>query len=264
MNFFLGLDGLDKKVVEDLDCKSLLQSEHGALEVPINPLRGVPMTPEVWACFLTGKAVQSGLDFEMDYKMGRLGKFVFRSLVFLRKHIHLSLGLGKALNIEVHKGFPELEEKTFFDFADVFGFNVPYHNHDSTIFMFNYLLYRKKMKFEEYKREIYNLFEERKLQVISNVSNFNKTTFVYLEFPDIIQHIEFMNREVLNQHYFQLDGFVKHLKSLFDFDNFVIVSDHGFDFDNASHSKEGFYSLHKELSFKPKSITDFYNVIVGT
>ena len=107
--FILGLDGLEYDFVVRWNLKSLKQKEYGKLEVPIDKESGVPKSPEVWSAFLTGKYSSRGLSF----KRTPMIDFILRILKFMRKHIPVSLGLGKRIRVKAPKRFPELNEKTF-------------------------------------------------------------------------------------------------------------------------------------------------------
>jgi len=54
----------------------------------------------------------------------------------------------------------------------------------------------------------------------------------------------------------------RRLKDSFGEIIFIIVSDHGFDFEKGDHSMKGFYSSNIYLIPKPEKITDFYGIIL--
>ena len=53
--FILGLDGLEHSFVEEFDCKNLKQLHYSQIDVPLDSKRGIPVTPQVWLSFLSGK-----------------------------------------------------------------------------------------------------------------------------------------------------------------------------------------------------------------
>ena len=57
-------------------------------------------------------------------------------------------------------------------------------------------------------------------------------------------------------------GFVTELQKSFDYDYFIIVTDHGFDFSIMNHSQYGFYSSNRKLEPEPRKITDFYQWVI--
>lgn len=261
MIFFLGLDGLDKDLVEQWNCTTLMQSEYGNLKVPISSTKGVPISPEVWYAFLTGKYPSENLDFEIRFPFGTIGEKLGNIAITIRKHVPIGLGLAKSLG---RKRFPKLTSKTFLDEVNSAEFNAPGRGYDQSVFDIYGEWKDKQITYEECVQKIFKLCEDRKTRIMSLVDRFNSVnvTFAYIEFPDSIEHLTFLYPDILRQHYLSLNKFVKHFKSLIKFDNFIIVADHGFDLKKGNHSLLGFYSSHKSITPKPKDITDFYRMIL--
>jgi hypothetical protein len=250
--FILGLDGLEYNLVEKWNLIHLKQSEYGKLEVPINLKVGVPISPEVWASFLTGKYISA------EFKR----PFILKILMFLRRYVNLSLGLGKKIG---HRKFPKLREKTFLDLTNSKEINVPYYSYDHAVFKIYLAFYRNKLSLKETIAKLNSLYEKRKKQILDSLTFLEQVDvlFAYLHFPDALQHfIPSILR--LKEHYIDLDSYVKLLKDLILRKDllFIIVSDHGFDVKVKNHSTYGFWSLNRQINFKPKNVTNFYHFIL--
>lgn len=259
MIFILGLDGLDFDIVTRYDLKNLMQNDYSRLEVPINRKYGVPQSPEVWASFLTGTHIEQ--TFTRGGKT-KIGTIAFNFLKFWRKRFNIKLGLSKKF---WGPRFPKLSQKTFLDVLKAKEINAPYYSMDNTRFDILHQWFTGKISFKEFVLETKKLYAKRKQHVLhelESIANFD-LIFVYMEFPDAYQHVFFSRPRRIVDHYIDLSKFVFGLKKNLPKDLlFIIVSDHGFDFKNASHSMHGFYSSNRMLDPKPKSITDFYNLLI--
>jgi len=92
--FVLALDGLEYYLVAEWGLKGLQQICFGKLTVPVNEKTGYPLSPEVWATFLTGRHVKA--DFERDAK-SRFIEQALKILSVLRKVARRGFGLGRKL-----------------------------------------------------------------------------------------------------------------------------------------------------------------------
>ncbi len=266
--FILGLDGLEYNFVHQWNLPNLLQKQNGKIKVPINQTTGVPLSPEVWASFLTGKHVHA--EFEKAIKP--LG-IVFKLLRLLRKHLPLSFEMAKTIRrhtpAQTHEynKFPPLMETTFLDETNSLKINVPYYNYDNLYWRFSRYFRSGRLTHKEYVNILKRMFKRRKKQVLHGIQKIPKVDvgFAYIHFPDIIHHELFPKPDFIKQHYNDLDYFVFQLKNkLPESTLFIIVSDHGFDLQTESHSLYGFYSANKPLKPKPKDITDFYDLIINS
>mgnify|MGYP000642665177 CR=1 FL=1 len=255
----LGLDGLEYDFVERWNLKNLKQREFGKLEVPINKDLGVPMSPEVWAAFLTGKYLP-GLEFTRT----PIVDFILEALRFMRKRIPVSLGLGRRIRIKVPLRFPELKERTFLDLTNSKEINVPYYSYDHKIFKIMNQFNAGKLSLREAVNEVLNVYIYRKRRILyefENLGDFD-VIFAFMHFPDALQHLLLNKPLAIRELYFDLDSYVSRLKRRVDASMFLIVSDHGFDLETKEHSMHGFYSSNVPLDPRPRRITDFYNLIV--
>lgn len=260
MIFILGLDGLEFDLVEELDLTNLKQREYGRIEVPISESLGVPASPEVWASFLTGE-VTTHIRFAKPFYI----EIPLKALMFMRRHINLSLGLGKKLSDRGASRFPKLKRKTFLDHVKSKAINVPYVNHDHMALNAIHDFRVGKISLREAVDRLKAIYEGRKSQILNEVEKGGNVdvVFAFMHFPDSLQHFMLNRPGEVRRHYRDLDDFVSSLKRRIGGSTvFIIVSDHGFDFKAKTHSKYGFYSSNVLLNPRPKRITDFFNLII--
>lgn len=236
------------------------QKNYGKIVVPINKKMGVPSSPEVWASFLTGKWIL-GLEFDRVHSAGR----VLSILKHIRKYIPLSLGIGpRFLDNKAPRSFPKLSLSTFVDLPGVSEINAPYYSYDHTILEVIQQFGEDEISMRTAVRRAFDIFKQRKKQIgrsILDGSQESRVIFAYVHFPDVIQHFTFLKPRVIKEHYFELDDFVLRLKDIISDAQFIIVSDHGFNTTDGSHSLYGFYSSNIDITPEPKRITDFYEAI---
>lgn len=270
MIYILGLDGLEYSFVERWNCENLRQGEYGKVRVPINEQVGLPLSPEVWASFLTGKHVCA--DFKKPVTPLSM---VFRFLKFMRRHTGLSFGLSKRIRdnvpMEIHGqytlGFPTLKDKTFLDLTNSEEINVPYYNHDNAVFEINQNFAAGSITLKQAVEMLKDLYEKSKSHIlhVTEILQDVDVVFAYMNYPDALQHYLFTKPSEIRKHYLDLNSYVSDLKSTVEnFRLFIIVSDHGFSFETESHSKHGFYSSNVNLGLINPKITDFFDLVVRT
>lgn len=269
MIFILGIDCLDYELVERLNLNNIKQSEYGRINVPINIKRNIPLSPEVWASFLIGENISK--DFvSSSYYINAIK----RVMEFLQ--IDLDKGLLKKIKIFSYmklgfnspNRFGVLKEKTFLDLTKSYEINVPFYNFDNKTFDVGYLFGTSKLSIVQAIKEINSTYEMRKGQIIDEIENINNSdvVFAFIHATDMLQHLLFTRISEVEKYYIDLDNYVSFLKrklekSFEDF-IFIIISDHGFDFNLGTHSKYAFYSSNVNLIPKPENITDFYGIIL--
>ena len=245
----LGIDGLHPQKVEELNLENLKQVEHGELTVPINKKHGVPLSPEVWYAFLTGKKKHK--EFEGRSNTHKL-------LAGIKQYIPLSLGLSKkmrkhGLNKSIIS-YPPLDSKTFLEECNYKGFNVPYY--DFKISKFSQLSLewiQGKVTTEHFKR-----VHERDFEDWESFVREQKTSccfFAYTSFFDCIQHCFYQDEEYINKKYVDLDAFVGKLPE----QKTMLLSDHGLE--NGRHTMKGFYSLSWKEGLENPHIIDLHDLI---
>ncbi len=267
MIFILGIDALDYELVEKLNLNSLKQLEYSKIVVPIHKELGVPLSPEVWASFLTGTHVPKG--FKNPRHFTKFLGTLTRSL-----KINCSKGVLKKLKILYLKLFTEpnkfdnLNKKTFLDITQSMEINVPFYSFDNKTFDIGHLFGLEELSLEQTVKEIILIYENRKTQIFSKIDNIRNedVVFAFMHTADILQHCAYLRFFEIELHYIDLNNYVSSLKrklvDSFGEVIFIIVSDHGFDFDKGTHSINGFYSSNTHLISKPEKITDFYKIIL--
>ncbi len=266
--FILGIDALDYELVEKLNLNNLKQIEYGKVIVPINEKIGIPSSPEVWASFLIGENIlikfeSSSYFINMITKI--LGIFNIDSDEEFFKKIR---GFFVRFGFSSYSRFGYLTRKTFLDITKSKKINTPYYNFDNKTFKLSALFGNNKISLKKAVKEIKLLYESRKKQIFRELDNIGDedVVFAFMHTADMLQHCSFIRFSEIEQHYIDLDNYVPILKNRLEdsFDEviFIIVSDHGFDFDKGTHSMRGFYSSNTHLIPKPEKITDFYEIIL--
>ena len=126
----------------------------------------------------------------------------------------------------------------------------------------------EKISINQLIKGLKSIYEDRKKQFINQLNSVEDTNVIvaYMHVIDYLQHILFMRASKIEQYYIDLDDYVsvlkRQVKDSFGEVIFIIVSDHGFDFDKGTHSMMGFYSSNTHLIPRPKKITDFYGIIL--
>lgn len=270
--FILGLDGLEHDFVENWRLTNLKQRQHGRLTVPISKKRAQPITPEVWAAFLTGKHTYE--TFENTYpQRATVLKLLEPILKPIHKRTHLSLGISKKLKHDLLKtrwrtfkgGILPLKVHTFLDVTNSTEINAPYYSFDKTVVGITHRFGVGKLSLEQAVSELKALYVKRKAQILNATEKLYTydLAFAYMHFPDILQHFLSKRPHEIKRHYLDLDKYVATLKTRLGAGTlFIIVSDHGFNLDTEMHSNHGFYSSSAELHPKPRRITDFYKIVV--
>jgi len=257
MLFILGLDGLELTFVEKWGLENLKQEQYGKIKVPINKEVGNPISPEVWAAFLTGKNLP--INF---VRAGMKGK-IFEILKFIRKHVNLSLGLGR--KFETPRRFPKLKYETFLDITNSKEINAPFYSWDYDTFDFTFRRAKENLTLKQVINELKFIYTKNKKKILKAVETLCNVdvVFAYMHFPDVIHHHLLVRPSFIKQHYYDLDYYVLTLKEkLPTSTTFIIVSDHGFDLKTGLHSNYGFYSSNVPLYPEPKEITDFYRIVL--
>ncbi len=231
--FILCLDGLDHDMVADWQLSHLMQKQHHPIQVPVSYVRQpdttskpMPISPSVWASFLTGKWIR-------DY----------------------------GINMNPYPNWGSLEEPPFTRFFKTsYMFNVPFINYDFAASLLMHLWSRGSFTLMHLRRMLRMVYSYRKEMLVRLLrENNGLPLFVaYFHFPDVYTHIA-KRRSQLQKHYEDLNSFVATLKEeLTDDDTFIILSDHGFDWNDHMHGQLGFYSCNRELVPNPHKITYFY------
>jgi hypothetical protein len=144
------------------------------------------------------------------------------------------------------------------------AFNVPYVNYKPETFRIAHEFGKSNLSIDEALFQSLELCEKRKHELFQEVSEALESDFVmaFIHFPDIVQHLGFLSKGVIEHHYHGLNSFVSELRHIIPKDVFFfILSDHGFDRNTALHSNHGFFSSNIKLENKPKSIFEVHELI---
>ncbi len=267
MIFILGIDALDYELVDKLNLDSLKQLEYSKTVVPIHKKFGIPLSPEVWASFLTGKYTPKHFEKPQNFK-----RFLFKLNRSLK--IDFSKGILEKIKLQYYKYFTvsnrfgKLNKKTFLDITQSMEINVPFYSFDNKTFDIGHLFGKGELSLEKTVKGIKLIYESRKKQIFNELDNSGNedVVFAFMHTADMLSHYAFLRRSEIELHYIDLNNYVSALKlklaDFFDEVIFIIVSDHGFDFDKGTHSMKGFYSSNTHLIPKPENITDFYGIIL--
>jgi len=166
---FLGLDGLDRDLLVQWNLTILLQREHGPLEVPIVEQFEMPLTPSVWASFLTGEMIDD-LIFKRSGVRGRL----LEVLIWLRQHIPLSLGLGPRIRRGTVLEMPKLERATMIDIPSVAEINAPFYSYDNQTQRILKKLEQDEVEIDQVADELYAEYTRKKQLLIRDPGEANR------------------------------------------------------------------------------------------
>ena len=266
--FVLAIDGLEYYLVKDWGLENLMQETYGRYELSYGYYHAdehVPFTPIIWASFVTGLPPEKH-NVRSIFTYGRFLDFV-RNLSFVKRFrgkrkVLWRLGLRPRL---VDKR--DLARVTFFDLIKPsVAVDVPAYNEPTEV---NLRLGQTLMSkgLEEYVREVWRVYEDRKRRVFESVEGDWRLFMAYFKIADLLGHVYIAkNLKGLRRVYFVLDDLAFELKRRVPEDTvFLIVSDHGMEPQpdgTGNHSSHGFYSLNFETDWKPKDVTDFHKKII--
>lgn len=243
MIVILGLDGLDYELVRQWGLSALQQQYHGTITVPIDPEKGVPLSPEVWGSFLCGKHVRPTF------------KRVSKPLPFLKRLLYKLWGrrIGR-----INVGFEPLRDPTFLDFMDSFTVNVPWYDGDyANYHILNQLAAGEILVTDalEALKRLYQQYTARFADALVTHQD-AELVFGYFPFPDDFQHLFLEKLTEIQRIYVDLNDYVAGLEIGDAW--FLILSDHGWDTEKLTHSQRGFYSSNQPMNPAPQHIMDFY------
>ena len=282
----IGLDGLDARYVERWSLRGLQQAYWGQHYVGF--LKKL-YTPILWSCFLTGLNVEEhGYDLDtLKSKRGLDGlNPALRPFYLLRKALlpdYLELGIRKLL-IRVRLARicppsnmpPKLRERSFLDVLkgrglEVMAIEVPGYNEEWNEYFRTAAGRFFSASLKDRLRMIGYCIRECERRVSLAVRALSgrgrpDVLMVYFPMPDIAHHLLLKGiratRE-LHRAYWLAERWAEAIKEAAGPDYAcLIVSDHGFERAEKTHSDHGFWSLNVEPPFRPERITDFYRLVM--
>lgn len=220
----LGLDALDKNIVERFNCKNLMQLEYGKTDISDFNLE---RTVVLWASFLTGK--------NMEKKIPIMGQWEFKLK----------------------------ESETFFSFFDSYkAIDVPAFSFKDNHVLERELLknyFGSKCSIEEYDKIVWGNHEKNKKEFLESLGKF-ECLMGYFNLADAIGHLSFGILNKMKMVYNELDKVGRIARKSDEF--VLIISDHGMKGVGrfGDHSRNGFFSSNEKLNLNEPKITDFYEI----
>ena len=267
MIYVLCVDALDYELVQKLNLKNLKQLEYNKIEVPINEIICLPMSADVWASFLIGKNISIDLKSSSNL-INIILKLLYAFNIKLLDDVGNKIKkVFKKIGISAPARFKGLNQKTFIDLTNSKDINFPYYGFDHATFDVGYKYSKEKISIRQLIKEMNNIYEDRKKQFINELNSIENADVVvaYMHVIDYLQHL-LLRVSDIERYYIDLDNYIPILKNKIEesFGEviFIIVSDHGFDFDKGNHSMMGFYSSNTALNPRPDNIIDFYGIII--
>ena len=231
----IGIDALDKTMVEKFRCRNLMQSKYG--QTDISSFR-LPKTVVLWSSFLTGKNMETEISEDLwDFTLPKERTFFNFFNTFKAIDVP-AFALKQREHAEERKylaGFFK-EENTVEDFD-----KVVWRNHEKT------------------KNEFFEAMEKNEDYEI---------IMVYFDLVDAIGHLSFGMEDKMRNAYSEVDAIVGDAATGAGFP-VLVVSDHGMQRIGSGrygdHRMKGFWSSNSKLGLDLNlpNITDFYKIIMG-
>lgn len=223
MLLILGLDALDKGMVEKFGCRNLMQSSYGQTNISaFNAERTVVL----WAGFMTGKNLEEQIPVKGQWET------------------------------QLKEGETFFGEIGSYRAIDVPAFTLKQENHSKER---QYLagFFKEENTIEDFDEVVWKNHEENKSDLLQGLGK-HKVLMVYFDIADAIGHLSFGIEEKMRRVYEELDSMVAHVKEKFN-GTILIVSDHGMKPVGrfGDHRINGFWSVNKDIDFGEPCITGF-------
>lgn len=268
--FILALDGLESKLVKKYKLHRLKQKRYTEVDVSDFPL----LTPTIWASFITGvspekhgihswwKATENeGLDSLLHKVKSKIPHQLRNKIsVNLQNKIEKLPGITKRTPSK-----EDLQRKglsTIFEYASSpIALFIPAYNEPTVIRN----RYRQAIDkgVAAYENTLWKTHRQRVNAIFQNIDSNWDLFMVWLDIADQIAHTYVYNTPIgrikFMSIYFHLNRLVKRIKEKLENNMlFMIVSDHGTDLSpGGHHSDHAFFSVNKEVEWKPESILDY-------
>ena len=281
--FVIGLDCLEYKYVVSWKMNGLKQKFYGIHDVRVAVKRGRLYTPFIWTSFLTGRpAYKYSWDSMKEKERVAWGKLY--PLFKLRSLLPINLGLRRFMlksglrkrewSLEeaerLEKMPEEARKETFLEEAKRKGYKVwaeeipAYNDKQVAQYRFNMsnLVDKTIKERKRFVEEVFNFVCDMWDRAVSALEESDLVMF-YSPLPDPAHHLfasrRIRHKLILHKIYKKLNDMVANVQN-----NVVkiVVSDHGFDDKEYTHSEYGFWSSNVELPKKPRTVLDFKNIIL--
>jgi len=290
----LAIDGLEAKLVERWNLKGFMQSYWGTHDVTTAVKPGDPLyTPLIWASFLLGEpAYKYGLSMKtIGNERLKAGYGILYPIYKLRVVVlgNRKLGVRELLTRiglfslrRVAKRMKEVEripskaiDKTIVKHVEKMGFKVwieefPTYN-DDIVAEYRAMMSRYfDSPLDERLRKLDEVYEYsiKLLNRAVSALNSHELVFYYTPLIDHANHMLYRSsirlRMLLHSYYKRLSNNVEKIsKNINKHSALLIISDHGYNPRTHEHGNYGFWSLNLEPPIKPRTILDFYKLILA-
>ncbi|MFX0137514.1 MAG: alkaline phosphatase family protein [Candidatus Hodarchaeota archaeon] len=271
----LAYDGLDFNLIIKYKLKNILQKING--QISVSNFEHL-LTPVIWCTFITGElpekhGVKGWWTVSSDSKVDLLFYWIwsrYRSnKVLSRAKLRRILNffgikiMRPDLNFLKRKGLT-----TIFDLAQKpIALDVPSYNERMEIRERYSQAIEKGLTW--YENEIWNIHLERKERLFNELDSDWDLLMAWFDVADLIQHL-YLGRssKKIFKVYFELDKLTHEILKYSTNDTIIlIISDHGMKLSRTSepvHREMAFYSLNKELGWRPIKFTDYADFIIKT
>jgi len=138
-------------------------------------------------------------------------------------------------------------------------YNFPFINNDGVALKIGHKIFSSSV--EEVVEELWELYKRRKSEIWDlEFGDDVDLILAFMHFPDALHHIIWEELREVRRLYEDLDVFVSALGEKHEEELFIVVSDHGFDFEKGVHSSYGFYSSNRPI--KISRIEDFCRFLI--
>jgi len=231
MFIIIGIDALEKKLVEKFNCSHLKQKYYG--QTNIKEYRQ-PRTLVLWSSFLAGKNLEKKI---------------------------VALGNKKMWNFKLKKSETFFADPKKTKAIDVPGYTYNKKQHRDERQMLRDF-FEQKISIEEFDRPIFTHFRKIKKQFINDLKKDYDILMAYFDIADVIGHLSFGNTIKMKMIYKNLDEIAGIASKKAQ--KMLVISDHGMksigkfgDHDE----KHGFWSTNFKIALKNPKITDFAKII---
>ncbi|UCD96360.1 MAG: hypothetical protein JSV35_07715 [Candidatus Bathyarchaeota archaeon] len=260
--FILALDGLEYQSVKNWKLKHLMQRKFGTFPTLINKDMRVPLSPQVWGSFITGREQKIGSWLVYN-----------RLLEFLSKQIPLRWIKGKrklASKLQIshsYVGRSNIEGMPLFDvIPKSIAVEVPTYNLNAPE-----LLGLVKTKLDEglnaFENACMNRFEKTVNRIFESIEDDWDIFMAWITIADTLAHSFIRIEAKMKAIYQKLNLLAYNISRKIPEEAWLlIVSDHGMQLmpdGTGQHTNYGFYSLNHETAWNPTGITDFYKFIIN-
>lgn len=234
MFIIIGIDALEKKLVDKFNCSNLKQKNYGLTDISEYEQ---PRTLVLWSSFLAGKNLEKKI---------------------------VSLGNKKMWNFKLKKNQTFLAKFKKTKALDVPGYTYNKKQHGDERQMLRDF-FEGQISIEEFDRPVFGHFRKIKKQFLKELKKNYDILMVYFDVADVIGHLSFANSTKMKMIYQDLDQIAQIASNKAD--KLLIISDHGMkpvgkfgDHDE----KHGFWSTNFKFDLKNPKITDFAKIIINT